>query len=151
MENGGWLFLSAKPASAATAALGLAGYVRLAFGQSGATARIVVALVAIGLLTLVVACVDLTWSFRAVTVLVYYTLTHLAALRLPKESRLYPRRVPVCGLVSWLGLAFWVEPGIGLAGLVLMGAGLLWHKHFRRRARKDGRTEDPQHDRSTRH
>ena len=32
----------------------------------------------------------LTWSFSAFTVLIYYALTNLAAMRLPAESRLYP-------------------------------------------------------------
>ena len=51
----GWMFLSAKSASAATAALGFAGYVLNSFGHSGATARIAVALVAVGILTVIVA------------------------------------------------------------------------------------------------
>jgi APA family basic amino acid/polyamine antiporter len=71
--------------------------------------------------------VQTTWSFSAFTVLVYYALTNLAALRLPAEDVLYPPWVPACGLVSCLGLAFWVEPRIWFAGLVLIGAGLLWH------------------------
>lgn len=80
--------------------------------------------------------VKLTWSFSAFTVLVYYALTNLAALRLPEESRLYPRWVPACGLVSCLGLVFWIEPVIWFAGLVLLGAGLLWHKMSGSRFRK---------------
>src|SRR5690606_37791990 len=35
--------------------------------------------------------VETTWAFSAFTVLVYYALTNLAALRLPQEARLYPR------------------------------------------------------------
>jgi APA family basic amino acid/polyamine antiporter len=46
------------------------------------------------------------WSFSAFTVLIYYAITNLCALRLPPEDRLYPR------LLSWLGLA-------GCAGLSL--------------------------------
>jgi APA family basic amino acid/polyamine antiporter len=80
--------------------------------------------------------VRLTWSFSAFTVLVYYALTNLAALRLPTASRLYPRWVPTCGLVSCLGLAFWVEPTIWLAGLALIGVGVLWHMVARRKARR---------------
>lgn len=68
-----------------------------------------------------------TWSFSAFTVLVYYALTNLAALRLPAASRLFPRWIPACGLLSCVGLAFWVEPMIWIAGLVLIGAGLIWH------------------------
>ena len=79
--------------------------------------------------------VRLTWSFSAFTVLVYYALTNLAALRLPTESRLYPQWVPTCGLVSCVGLAFWVEPTIWFAGLVLIGVGVLWHGVARRNAR----------------
>jgi basic amino acid/polyamine antiporter, APA family len=51
-----------------------------------------------------------TWSFSAFSVLVYYGITNLAALRLPDHRRLYPRWVPACGLVGCLLLAFQVEP-----------------------------------------
>jgi APA family basic amino acid/polyamine antiporter len=80
--------------------------------------------------------VQTTWSFSAFTVLIYYALTNLAALRLPAESRLYSRWVPVCGLVSCLGLAFWVEPTIWYSGLVLIGVGSLWHVVARRNPRR---------------
>ncbi len=76
--------------------------------------------------------IRLTWSFSAFTVLIYYALTNLAALRLPIESRLYPQWVPACGLVSCLGLAFWVESYIWLIGLAMIGAGLVWHAVARR-------------------
>lgn len=88
----------------------------------------------IALLTLS-GSVRTTWSFSAFSVLVYYALTNLAALRLPAESRLYPSVVPALGLVSCLGLAFWVEPRIWLTGLALIAAGLGWHALSRRRAR----------------
>jgi APA family basic amino acid/polyamine antiporter len=71
--------------------------------------------------------VKTTWSFSAFTVLVYYALTNLCALRLPPDRRRFPRIVPLLGLVSCLALAFWVEPAIWMVGLVLVGAGLLWH------------------------
>ena len=69
--------------------------------------------------------VGTTWSFSAFTVLVYYALTNLAALRLPPKDRLYPAGIPALGLASCLGLAFWVEPLIWGAGLALIAAGLL--------------------------
>jgi len=68
-----------------------------------------------------------TWSFSAFTVLVYYALTNLAALRLPPERRRFPRAIPFLGLFSCLGLAFWVEPAIWAVGLGLIAAGLGWH------------------------
>ena len=77
--------------------------------------------------------VETTWSFSAFTVLVYYALTNLAALRLPAERRRYPRAVPTLGLVGCLGLAFWVDQRIWLAGLALIALGLAWHHVARQR------------------
>ena len=78
--------------------------------------------------------VRVTWSFSAFTVLVYYALTNLAALRLPSEARRYPRWIPAAGLVACLGLAFWVDREIWALGLALAAAGLLWHVWRRRQA-----------------
>lgn len=80
-----------------------------------------------------VGSVEIAWSFSAFTVLVYYALTNLAALRLPSAQRRYPRWVSGAGLASCLGLAFWVEPAIWAAGLGLIAAGLVWHAVARRR------------------
>lgn len=74
-----------------------------------------------------VGSVQLTWSFSAFTVLVYYAITNLAALRLQGADRLFPRFVSVLGLLSCLFLAFWVEPRIWLTGLATLGVGLGWH------------------------
>jgi len=71
--------------------------------------------------------VGLTWSFSAFTVLVYYAITNLAALRLPAACRLYPRWIPVLGTGSCLFLACWVDDSIWVAGLGVIGAGLIWH------------------------
>lgn len=68
-----------------------------------------------------------TWSFSAFTVLVYYAITNLAALRLPAEHRLFPRWIAAAGLLGCLSLAFWVEPRIWLTGLGLVAVGLVWH------------------------
>lgn len=73
-----------------------------------------------------------TWSFSAFTVLVYYAITNLAALRIPAEGRLFPRWVPAAGLVACTGLAFFVEPLVWGIGLGLVAAGLVWHGAARR-------------------
>jgi len=97
--------------------------------------RVAVVLVGAFIATLaVVGSVKTTWSFSAFTVLVYYALTNLAALRLPAQARLYPRWTSVAGLVSCLGLAFWVEPRIWATGIALIVVGLGWHWLSRRRA-----------------
>jgi APA family basic amino acid/polyamine antiporter len=74
-----------------------------------------------------VGSIRTAWSFSAFTVLVYYALTNVAALRLPREKRLFPRAWAVGGLASCLFLAFWVEPRIWAVGLALVGAGIVWH------------------------
>lgn len=82
---------------------------------------------------LVIAAISLlgdvrtTWSFSAFTVLIYYAITNLAALRLSPEERSVPRWIPVVGLVGCLGLAFWVERRVWLVGLTLLGVGLAFH------------------------
>ena len=79
--------------------------------------------------------VRVTWSFSAFTVLLYYGITNLAALRLPAERRLFPRGIPAAGLLGCVGLAFWVEPRVWLVALGLLGAGLVGH-HLRRRQKE---------------
>jgi len=70
--------------------------------------------------------VKLTWSFSAVTVLLYYATTNLAAIKLPPEDPLYHRAFPIAGLIGCLSLAFavpwrvWsVAAGVFAVGLVL--------------------------------
>ena len=77
---------------------------------------------AIAALTLV-GDVKATWSFSAFTVLTYYAVTNLAALRLPAADLRLPRALPLAGLVACLALASFVEPrawGLGL-GLIAVG------------------------------
>jgi APA family basic amino acid/polyamine antiporter len=68
-----------------------------------------------------------TWSFSAFAVLIYYSLTNLAAWRMAPHERRYPRWIAGLGLVCCLGLAFWVERRIWLVGVGLILAGLAWH------------------------
>lgn len=107
-------------------------------GRGGTTPTVAVA--GAGILVTVLAAfgdVRLTWSFSAFTVLVYYAITNLAALRLRGSDRLYPRWVALLGLFSCVFLAFWVEPRIWLGGLGSIAAGLLWHFWRRRRVQTD--------------
>jgi APA family basic amino acid/polyamine antiporter len=101
--------------------------------RSSPTAAVAVVAVIIGLLVLI-GDVKTTWSFSAFTVLVYYALTNLAALRLPPEARRFPRWISAAGLVGCLGLAFWVEWRVWAAGLGVIAAGFLWRALIRRRA-----------------
>ncbi|MCA8982539.1 MAG: amino acid permease [Planctomycetaceae bacterium] len=86
----------------------------------------------VGMLTLI-GNVKTTWSFSAFTVLVYYALTNLAALRLSVAERLYPRWISWLGLLGCLSLAFWVEPVVWQTGLLLMAIGWIYHAFVQRR------------------
>jgi APA family basic amino acid/polyamine antiporter len=108
----------------------------------GATARLnqarttpYVAIIVIGVLVTALAAIGnvrTTWSFSAFTVLVYYAITNLAALWLPREARLYPRSFAYCGVGACLFLAFWVEWRIWAVGLGLIALGLAWQGIARR-------------------
>ncbi len=95
-----------------------------ASGKTPYAAVILVGVIIAGLV--LVGDVKTTWSFSAFTVLIYYALTNLSAIRMQPEERLYPVIIAWLGLASCLFLAFWVEPKIWLIGLGLCGVGLVW-------------------------
>jgi APA family basic amino acid/polyamine antiporter len=98
--------------------------------RSSPAAAVIAVGVVIGLLVLI-GDVKTTWSFSAFTVLVYYALTNLAALRIPAEARRVQRWVPVAGLVGCLGLAFWVEWRVWTVGLGMLALGFAWRGAMR--------------------
>ena len=53
--------------------------------------------------------VRMTWSLSAVTVLLYYGITNLAALRLSEQDQLFPKWISVIGLFSCGLLSIFVE------------------------------------------
>jgi basic amino acid/polyamine antiporter, APA family len=65
------------------------------------------------------------WSFSAMTVLLYYGITNLAALRVDRG-----RVTAWAGLASCLFLSFFVPLQVWLLGLALIGGGLLWKVGF---------------------
>lgn len=99
-------------------------------GRTPVRAVVVIGVV-IGALTLL-GDVKMTWSFSAFTVLIYYAITNLAALFLPAAGRQFPRWVSVAGLIACIGLTFFVERQVWLAGLALIVVGLSWHRVARR-------------------
>jgi len=88
-----------------------------------------VAIVLSGLLVAAVTLVgdiSLAWSFSAMTVLLYYGITNLAALRLDRRK-----------ITSWIGLAscvflsFFVPLDVWLIGVGLLVIGLIWKTWFK--------------------
>lgn len=99
--------------------------------SGGAPAPAVLAASVLIALLAALGSVKTAWSFSAFTVLVYYALTNLAALRLPEADRRFPRWTAYGGLAGCCLLAFFVEPRIWAAGLALIAAGLLWRAAMR--------------------
>ncbi|MEO0796985.1 MAG: amino acid permease [Verrucomicrobiota bacterium] len=68
--------------------------------------------------------IKLAWSFSACTVLIYYGILNLAALRLSEDQRLYPRWLAYVGLASCFFLAFWVTPVAVVVSIACVAVGL---------------------------
>lgn len=76
--------------------------------------------------------VKVNWSFSAFTVLVYYLLTNLSALRLNEAQRFAPRWVSVAGACCCLSLALFIETAYIAAGCMMIIAGLSVRLLFRK-------------------
>lgn len=85
--------------------------------------------------------VKMTWSFSAFTVLIYYALTNLCAIRLTENERFYPKWISVAGLFGCLFLAFWIEWRVLCAGISVLVLGQLWQTVAQ--SRKSATTEVP--------
>ncbi|HEX7091931.1 MAG TPA: amino acid permease [Longimicrobiales bacterium] len=59
------------------------------------------------------------------TILLYYGITNLAALRMPRQAKRFSDAVPALGLAGCTLLALSLSPGIILAGLAILAAGFL--------------------------
>jgi APA family basic amino acid/polyamine antiporter len=97
-----------------------------------------------GAVIVVVALVGtLEWVVGAATftILVYYTITNLAALRMPIEERLYPSWIPALGLAFCLVLAASQRPATIASGVVLLAVGYALRTTLRR-SRSDPPTID---------
>lgn len=104
--------------------------------RTGSTPYVAVIVIGVFITALAaIGSVKTTWSFSAFTVLIYYAITNLAALRLKPEQRLFSPVFAWSGLAGCLFLAFWVEPRIWITGLALIVAGLLWHVSRKRHSR----------------
>src|SRR5690606_28024934 len=86
----GWMFLCAKAASAATATLGLAGYLLHLFDRSDAQLRMLLGLVALTISTLVVAG-GIRRSNRANATMVTITVVALGAFAIAGGARVLGR------------------------------------------------------------
>jgi APA family basic amino acid/polyamine antiporter len=79
-----------------------------------------------------IGSIELAWSFSAFTVLIYYAITNLAALRLRPAQRLFHRWIAWAGLLGCVGLAWWVDARVWLFGVTLIAAGFVLRSLGRR-------------------
>ncbi len=99
-------------------------FAQLGGKRSQPTAAIVLSGLAVAAVTLI-GDISLAWSFSAMTVLLYYGITNLSALRLD------PRRpTGWAGLASCVFLSFFVPLSVWLTGLGMIALGLGWKAAF---------------------
>ena len=94
------------------------------------------AVVAIGAIAAVVAA---TGTLRAVAsaaafaILIYYGIANVAALRMPRQAKLYPDVVPIVGVIGCAVLAFSLSAAVIVTGIATLAAGPLLRALLRRR------------------
>ncbi|KAI9176062.1 hypothetical protein H9P43_006427 [Blastocladiella emersonii ATCC 22665] len=69
----------------------------------------------------------LTWTFSAVTVLLYYAVCHLAALKLDDARRRFGKAWAYAGIVFCVSLAVFVDAKTWAAAAIVLAVGLAWH------------------------
>lgn len=89
---------------------------------------IVLSAVLVAALTLI-GDIGLAWSFSAMTVLLYYGITNLAALALDRR-----RPTAWMGLASCVFLSFFVSFSVWITGVSLIAVGLAWKAFLRRKS-----------------
>lgn len=67
----------------------------------------------------------LAWTFSALNVLVYYSITNLAALKIKGSERFISPWVSRVGFVGCLFLSVWIESDVWILGSVLLGVGFM--------------------------
>jgi basic amino acid/polyamine antiporter, APA family len=93
------------------------------------------AVLVIGIIAAVVAAMGTLRTIATAasfTILVYYGIANVAALRMPASAKLYPNAVPVIGLTLCVVLALSLDPRAILTGAAILLAGFLLRTLFRR-------------------
>jgi len=91
--------------------------------RSGVPDRAVVAVGGIAAVVAATGTLVTVASAAAFTILVYYGIANLAALRMPRRAKLYPDVVPVVGLAACALLAGSLAPRTIATGIALLAAG----------------------------
>ena len=84
----------------------------------------------VGAITLVVAAfapLVLSVAVSSFGTLLYYAITNVSALKLPRAQRTFPRALALAGLAGCLGLAFALSPEYVAIGLAILAVGVVFH------------------------
>ncbi|MFC0445561.1 APC family permease [Pseudidiomarina halophila] len=104
------------------------GWAKLNLGNTSAPAATLVT-AAIMIVIALFGGIKLAWTFSAFTVLIYYSITNLAALQVATEQRFIAKFWSVLGLVGCLSLALMVDVQVITVGVLLLVVGLIWHRY----------------------
>jgi APA family basic amino acid/polyamine antiporter len=66
------------------------------------------------------------------TILVYYGIANVAALRMPAAAKLYPNAVPVAGAAACMLLALSLAPAVMVTGVIVLLTGVVMRVVLRR-------------------
>ncbi len=100
--------------------------------KSGVPRTAVLVVGALAMLVAATGALETVARTASFTILVYYGIANVAALRLPAESRLYPTAVPITGLLGCGALALAVEWRVSLLGIIVLLGGFLLRAGARR-------------------
>lgn len=84
----------------------------------------------VGVITLVVAAfapLELSVAVSSFGILLYYAITNVSALKLPRAQRTFPRALALAGLAGCLGLAFALTPEYIIVGLAILAVGVVFY------------------------
>lgn len=65
-------------------------------------------------------------ALTSLTMLVYYAVTNMSALKLHPEKRLFPRTVSIAGLISCVGLAIFLPSEQWIWTVLLLALGIVY-------------------------
>jgi basic amino acid/polyamine antiporter, APA family len=92
-------------------------------GRTGVPERAVLAVGAIAAIVAATGTLAGVAAAASLTILIYYWIANLAALRMPRSAKLFPDAVPLVGLVACTVLAVSLRPATMLTGLVVLAVG----------------------------
>jgi APA family basic amino acid/polyamine antiporter len=76
---------------------------------------------------ILLADLSLVVAVSTFTMLVFYFIANIAALRLPRKHQRYPSVVPVIGAITCTGLVVFLEINSWIIGIIGLATGLAWY------------------------